>query len=159
MFWRSQVLTCPYFCPGNLTVIRGTSGSRPHFTDMMQTPCQDTCSHRRRGSCRQGRAQQFWAAISETVRGSQRLVEKGKEGGLRLLVSLRQFFFLTPSDNLNYLNAACKTTLVIKDRGNEEKQNPVCVNSAYVAIQKLSNKWNISFLFKQSSNSTKSRTS
>lgn len=45
-------------------------------------PCQERCSHRRRRSCQQGRAQQLRAAIRETFRGSQRLVEKGGwEGG------------------------------------------------------------------------------
>lgn len=89
----------------------GTSWKRPHLTDMIRPPCQEMCSHRRRG-----RAQQLDAAIRQTVRGSQRRVEQGKEGGLRRPVSLTQ---------LNYLNAVSKaTTLATKDTGSETKLIP-----------------------------------
>jgi hypothetical protein len=54
------------------------------------TPMPGNVLSQKEGSCRQGRAQQPGAAIITTVRGSQKLVEKGKEGGLRLLVSSRQ---------------------------------------------------------------------
>lgn len=87
---------------------------------MIRAPCHEMCSHRRRG-----RAQKLDAAIRETVRGSQRQVEKGKEGGLRRLVSLTR---------LNYLNAVSKaTTLAAKDTGNETKlipQNTVSMDCA-----------------------------
>lgn len=125
----------------------GTSWKRPHLTDMIRAPCHEMCSHRRRG-----RAQKLDAAIRETVRGSQRQVEKGKEGGLRRLVSLTR---------LNYLNAVSKaTTLAAKDTGNETKlipQNTVsmdwCLGGKTVTLQGLGPNfkhwtlWNTSYLF------------
>lgn len=113
LLWRGQALTCPCFSPVNRTVMRGTSGSRPHFTDMIWPPCQEMFSHRRR-SCRQGRQ---LSSSELPLANHKRKPETGWERAQG-----EGWGCLLPWDSLNYLNAAGKDNHpTLKNTGNERK--------------------------------------